>query len=203
MERLFLFAFGAGCVLIVVLGLMLAVSLWMLGEILLKSSLVHHALITDEGPALHRHMPEFAGHDLGGRQVALRDYRGRDVVILFLSAECSPCEALLGTIRSTERRMIDCPDFVAVLEGSRAQGEDYVRRFLLDFPVLLDETGELMEELGIVRAPYTFLVDADGVVRMKGVANNRRQLEGLIAGRGNYLANVSWRSSIPRVMSGS
>ncbi len=86
MERLFLFSFGSGCVMLIGLGLMLMVSLWMLGEILLKSSLVHHALITDEGPALHRAMPEFTAIDLSGRPVAVRDYRGRDIVILFLSA---------------------------------------------------------------------------------------------------------------------
>jgi hypothetical protein len=173
--------------------LALVVALWALGNIHLKSPLGHHALITNEGPPLHRMMPDIVGHDAnGGRISSRRDQDHSEVVVLFLSVGCGPCEELLRVIGRTRRGLIIPPRFLAVLEASHAEARRYVRRYRLDFPVIVDENGRIRADLGIERVPYGFLVDQDGVVRMKGVTNNRQQLEGLIAGRGHYLHAPAW-----------
>ena len=199
MDRFFVVSFGAGGLVAIALGLTLVVALWQIGQIHLKSLLGHFALITDEGPALHEAMPDFNGRDTGGRSISLRHYRGQNLVILFLSGACDPCEQLLRVIPSTRRGLRLPPAFLAILEAPRSQAEEYIRRYRLELPVIVDEGGRLRAGLGIERVPYALLVDPDGVVRMKGVTNGRRQLEALIAGRGSYVEKATWQVSPPAI----
>jgi methylamine dehydrogenase accessory protein MauD len=199
MDRFFVVSFAISGLLAVALGLTLVLTLWQLGHIHLKRLLGHFALITDDGPSLHELMPDFTGREVMGRSISLRHYRGRSLVVMFLSGTCDPCEQLMRVIRSTQRGLRLPYEFLAILEAPRSQAEEYIRRYRLKFPVILDEGGKLRLELGVERLPYALLVDPDGVVRMKGVTNGRRQLEALIAGRGSYVESAAWQVSPPAI----
>src|SRR5438876_823698 len=52
--------------------------------------------------------------------------------------------------------------------------------------------------LGISRVPYGLLVDAQGIVRMKGVVSDRAQLESLIRRRGRHIGRLEWEPAPAR-----
>jgi methylamine dehydrogenase accessory protein MauD len=193
MDRLFLASFAAGGLLAIALAFTLVLTLKILGEIYLRSPLADDVLITDEGPALHQGMPMFSGQGVDGRPISLSDFAGRSTITLFVSVGCAPCKEILGALRATKRGLIRPPDFLVVFEGPAARAQEYVRRYRLGETVIVDEAAVIRRALGIERVPYSFYIDRDGVIRMKGVTNRRQQLEGLIAGRGTYLENPVWQ----------
>jgi methylamine dehydrogenase accessory protein MauD len=193
-DRLFLGSFVIGWVLVIVFGLIIAFVLQLLGEIHLKSRLGHHPLITDDGPELHERMPEFRGHNLGGGLITVSDFRGRPLVVLFLSLTCGPCEGLFRTLTRTRRALLRPPEFLLVVEAARPEADRILQPYATDVSAIIDPDAAIRTSLGITRVPYGLLVDEDGVTRMKGITNTRRHLEGLIAGRGHMPEAVSWQT---------
>jgi methylamine dehydrogenase accessory protein MauD len=198
-ERLWLVSYVLVWAIALAQGATLLALLYQVGRIHLKRSAYSHALITDEGPQIHAPMPPFEGTDLQGRRVLGSDYRGRNLALLLASPRCAPCEALARQIEGTRRAMRRPPDFLLVLEASREAAGHYARRHGLKIPVIPDENASLRTGLGIDRTPYGFFIDDEGVVRMKGVVNDRGQLEGLIGRRGRYIGDLGWQPTAATV----
>jgi methylamine dehydrogenase accessory protein MauD len=165
------------------------------GQIHLKRDPKAQALITDEGPELHSPLPEFEGRDTTGRLIRVADYRGRNLALLLLGAECPPCEQLGCVVPRTYHALEHPPEFLIVLDATPGEAAAFILRHRLDCPVIIDKDASIRTLLGVERAPYGFLIDASGVVRMKGVVNNRKQLEGLIGRRGQHLGALTWVSA--------
>lgn len=195
MERVWLLSYGLAWLLAVAQGLTLVALFWAVGRIHLKRAPEAHALITDEGPEIHSLMPAFEGWDTAGRRIRGSDYQGRSMVLLLVSLGCGPCERLLRDLNATRRGLVSAPEFVVVMEAPRPEAEAYRQRYRLECPVLVDEGAAVRGLLGVARTPYGFLIDPQGVVRMKGVVNDRGQLEGLIGRRGRYIGGLAWERS--------
>jgi methylamine dehydrogenase accessory protein MauD len=193
-EKAWLVSYVLAWLLVAAQGLTLVALLWVVGQIHLKRSPDAHALITTEGPEIHSLMPEIEGLDHEGRWIRGRDFRGRNLVLLLLSPGCAPCEQLLREVQATQRGLTSCPEFLAVIEAPGNEAESYLRRYRLNFPVIVDEDASIRAGLRVTRTPFAFLIDQEGVVRMKGVVNNRGQLEGLISRRGRYIGGLVWET---------
>lgn len=192
MERLWLLSLVAAALLLLTNGAVLVAMLSVLGEIELKTTSAARVLVTNEGPELHTQFPELSGKDLQGNAGPVRAEKGRDLVVILLSSGCAPCEQLLRTLGSVHRDSTRPLDFTAILEASPEDARRYQRRFRLRLPLIVDEEGSLREQLGVKRTPYGFLIDRDGIIRMKGVVNDRGQLEGLISRRGRDFTGLNW-----------
>ena len=153
------------------------------------------ALITEDGPEIGEAMPEIAGRDLQGRAVRLTQSPGREAVVLLTSQTCSSCRTLLHSVRATVKDWSMPIDVYVVLEATPENAGKLIRLFRIPVPVIVDETNAIGRGLGVARAPYGFLVDDQGVVRMKGVVTNRDQLEGLFARRGRGGGGLMWEHS--------
>ena len=192
MHRFFLISFAGSWAILIALGLMIALVLQRVGETLLKGTGGHHPLITDDGPQLHERMPEFSGQDLTDRPIAVSDFRGRPLVVLFLSLACRPCEELLRELTPMRRFTLRPPEFLLVLEAAYAEAKGLLQSYGASVPAIVDPGAEIRASLGIARVPFGVLVDQDGVTRMKGVTNTRRHLEALVAGRGHTARDLTW-----------
>ena len=96
-----------------------------------------------------------------GREFDLADYRGgRPVLVHFWAEWCPVCRAEEGTIDDLAE---DYPVFtVATQSGDAERINTYLRERELDFPVLVDESGNLGGRWGIRGIPSSFIIDADG-----------------------------------------
>ncbi|MFZ9630123.1 MAG: TlpA family protein disulfide reductase [Ilumatobacteraceae bacterium] len=130
------------------------------------SGLVDSHLLGRPAPAL-----ETATLDGGRFDLARR--KGSWVVLNFFQSTCVPCKA-------------EHPELVAFATQQRAIGlagaelytvvqyddePDRVRAFFAerggDWPVLLDENGRVFVSFGVAQVPETFVIDPDGVVRLR------------------------------------
>jgi peroxiredoxin len=107
--------------------------------------------------------PEFRLPRLDGGEASLRDYRGRQVLLIFSDPTCGPCDALAPRLEQINGRVSD----LQILVISRGDGEanrTKVREHGLTFPVLLQRHWEISRDYGMFATPIGYLIDDCGVI---------------------------------------
>lgn len=125
------------------------------------------AKTTDAVGELNQRAPDFAVYDLEGRVVQLSDYRGTKPVFLnFWATWCPPCKREMPTMQQFYAERGDEVEILAVnfLEH-RPLVEPFVDELGLDFPILMDVTGEVSGRYNVWSYPTSLFIDKDGIVR--------------------------------------
>jgi methylamine dehydrogenase accessory protein MauD len=147
------------------------------------------ALITDSGPAVGEAVPRFDLSSLDGRSVAVGAAGQRSQLVFFLSPTCPVCKKLLPILSSVASAEKAWLDVVLASDGEPAEHQAFVRQRRLEkFKYVLSR--ELGMAFRVSRLPYAALIDGAGVVRAKGLINNREQLESLFNARDLGVASV-------------
>jgi peroxiredoxin len=134
--------------------------------------------------------PSFRAPLVGGGELAVDDYRGRRVLLVFSDPQCGPCMQLAPRL---EQRHCDVPG-VAVLMVSR-RGLDENRRKIeelgLSFPVAVQNHWDISKLYGMFATPIAYLIDEQGVIAAEvavGIdailALLERAGDGVVAGSG-------------------
>jgi methylamine dehydrogenase accessory protein MauD len=135
--------------------------------------------------------PEFDVADLAGRKLHLGGRRGdgRSQLLLFVSPVCPMCKKLLPVARSFAQSERKAVDIVLMGDGDRPSHEAMVKEHRLEaMPMVLSPIVGIT--LGIGKLPHAVLVDADGVVRAKGIVNSREHLESLLVAQETGHASI-------------
>jgi peroxiredoxin len=138
--------------------------------------------------------PAFRLPRLDGGELALEDYRGRRVLLVFSDPDCGPCEQVAPALEQLHRDRRD----LAVVMISRRDVEANRRKVAaqgLTFPVVLQKSWEISRLYGMFATPIGYLIDEKGVI----VAD-------VAAGPGPILALASlpsWQSDGGPVADGS
>ncbi|MGH2544730.1 MAG: peroxiredoxin family protein [Ardenticatenaceae bacterium] len=131
--------------------------------------------------------PDFTLPTLDGASVTLSELRGQPVLINFWATWCPPCRLEMPDLqRAYETHEASSFVILAVdlaFQDSHEAVQAFVEEFGLTFPVLLDESGEVAEELYDLRGlPMSVFVDREGIVRQVQIgAMNREQIEQYVA----------------------
>jgi peroxiredoxin len=107
--------------------------------------------------------PSFRLPGLDGGELALEDYRGRRVLLVFSDPECRPCMQLAPALERLHRNRED----LAVLMVSRRDPEanrQKVAALGLTFPLGLQKSWEISRLYGIFATPVAYLIDEQGVI---------------------------------------
>jgi methylamine dehydrogenase accessory protein MauD len=136
------------------------------------------ALVTDGGPKIGEAASRLELMTLGAKPLVIGQAGGRSMLVYFLSPTCPVCKKLLPVLKSAEKAERGWLDVVLASDGDRASHEAFIRQQKLDaFPYVL--SAELGMTYRVNRLPFAVLIDGDGIVRAKGLINNREQLESL------------------------
>jgi methylamine dehydrogenase accessory protein MauD len=140
------------------------------------------ALIIDAGPKIGAASPLFEVATLGGGKLSIGGARERSTLIFFLSPTCPVCKKLLPVLRSMRPAEAGWLDVVLASDGEAATHTRFAEsNNLQSFPYALST--ELGVGFRVSRLPFAVLIDEDGIVRAKGLINNREQLESLFCAK--------------------
>ena len=140
------------------------------------------ALVTDSGPRVGEASPRFDLAALDGRPVTVGAEGPRALLLFFVSPTCPVCKKLLPILKSVAGSEKAWLDIALASDGEAAAHRAFVADRKLDqFPYLLSR--DLGVSYRVSRLPYGVLIDKAGVVRAKGLVNNREQLESLFNAR--------------------
>ncbi len=124
---------------------------------------------TPRPPLVDRPAPEFSVQD-SGRTVALKELRGKVVVLNFWATWCPPCVDELPSLVAMQARM---KDQVTVFAISMDDDEDAYRQFLaehkVDLLTIRDPRRQSALLYGTVKYPESYIIDSNGIVRRKYV----------------------------------
>ena len=138
------------------------------------------ALVTGTGPRVGETAPALDVVDWSGAPLTLggRDPERRGTLLFFVSPSCPVCKTLLPVLERVVRSESPGLRVVLASDGRREEHADFVERHGLAARhyVLSTELG-LVHRVG--KLPYAVLLDADGVVRARGLVNTREHLESL------------------------
>lgn len=138
------------------------------------------AMSSDQGPAVGEQAPVLSAATLGGERIEIGrpSAQRRSQLLLFVSPTCPVCKKLLPIARSfaSAERL----GMVLVGDGDLAEQRAMIRSFELE-RVTYVSAPEVGMTYRVGKLPYAVLIDADGVIRAKGLVNSREHLESLIA----------------------
>ncbi len=139
--------------------------------------------------------PQMTLNALDGAPVKIGGVRGgRSQLLLFISPDCTVCEALLPAVRSAHGAEQKWLDIVLASDGEPKRHAEFVRvQGLARFPYVLSEP--LGRSYGVAKLPYAVLIDEAGKLTATGLVNTREHLESL------FVAKESGISSIQQYLS--
>ncbi|HEY3050367.1 MAG TPA: redoxin domain-containing protein [Gaiellaceae bacterium] len=178
---------------VLVLAFLLAGSLRQLGLIQLRLGDDPGALITDTGLERGVQAPDFIAADSEtGEPVTLTELPAAPRLLVFASPGCLSCRELipgLNEVRKTRRGEFD---FLVICRGDVESCRSFGRMNRLEAPMVIDTNGQIEKDYMVTLTPFAYVLDHEGRVVIRGVANDWRQLESLLDQEGTLQAGRGW-----------
>lgn len=190
MNEVWIASLAALWVLTLFLAFLLVGALRQIGIIQIRLGADPGALITRSGLERGSIAPDFVLVNVRTQQrVHLSSLPKRPTVLVFISTSCSACVSLVPHLNEVLATRGDDFEFVAICRGSM----DACRALLSDTGLraqLLHDAGGTTEmAYGVTLTPFTFVLDADRRVLVRGIANSWAQLESLLDQEGSLEPN--------------
>jgi methylamine dehydrogenase accessory protein MauD len=147
------------------------------------------ALVTATGPIVGEATPQFRLDSLTGGEVEIGPRPERSTLVFFLSPSCPVCKKLIPVLRSIRSAESSWLDVVLASDGEKMKHARFIEIVGLQaFPYVVST--ELGLAYRVARLPFAVLIDSDGVIRAKGLVNNREQLESLFNAQEMKVASI-------------
>jgi len=149
------------------------------------------ALMISQGPEVGDEAPVFDLKTLDGQDITLGGVSnsGRSSLLFFLSPTCPVCNTLLPVLRSLKESEKSWLDVVLASDGDTEQQTKFVKtKDLSGFPFVLST--DLGMAYQVAKLPFAVLIDEKGILRGKGLTNNREHLESLFEAMERGVASI-------------
>lgn len=107
--------------------------------------------------------PDFRLPRLDGGELALSDYRGKKVLLVFSDPHCGPCDALAPDLEKAPRLTPDV-QVLMVSRGEVGENRKKVKQHQLTFPIALQKKWEISKLYAMFATPVGYLIDEEGVI---------------------------------------
>jgi methylamine dehydrogenase accessory protein MauD len=124
--------------------------------------------------------PDFMLPSADGKEVALRDFAGRKVLLVFTQSGCSPCKKIvpeLNRLGSPGHNQV-----VVVNNGDAEETRKWKEEVGARFPVLAQTQFSISKKYEVFATPFAFLIDEKGVIVSKGIINSRQHIRYVLCG---------------------
>ncbi len=113
--------------------------------------------------------PPFAGKDLDGKPISLKDYRGKVLVLDFWATWCRPCLMAMPGLQEIHSKYKDKPVAVLGINTDGPNMERSVKKVLeqlkITYRQYMDVTDDLGRPYGVQGIPYLVLIDQEGIIQ--------------------------------------
>lgn len=142
------------------------------------------AMMGNSGPELGARAPEIVTHDFNsGRPVTLGTSVGKSTLLVFISPGCPACGELMPGLVALQLHEQKTTDIILVSDiMDERPNREFIERYRLNKTKYI-LSSEITEEYRIGGSPYAVLIDAEGIVRTKGLVNHLEHLESLLNAR--------------------
>ena len=111
--------------------------------------------------------PDFSGRAIDGQTVSTSDLDGKLIVVNVFASWCGPCRVetphLVEVYNALDRDEIE---FVGLnLQETPEAIQTFKDEFSIEYPLLLNEGGEITEVYRPIGLPTTWFIDQEGIVR--------------------------------------
>ncbi len=153
---------------LLILGLFLLV--WGVGTLLKGNGASEEAEARNTAPVVGSYAPDFTASTLDGKQVHLKDTRGKPLVLNFWATWCPPCRAEMPLLQQYFDKHRRDYQMLAVNNAEPpAQVQSFIQQQKFTFTVVLDPQQSIVRKYRIQGFPTTFFIDAQGVIRFMHV----------------------------------
>lgn len=149
------------------------------------------ALMISQGPEVGDQAPVFELETINGDAIKVggKLSSGHSQLLFFLSPTCPVCNTLLPVLRSIKESEKTWLDVVLASDGDYEQQQTFIEtKKLGDFPYVLST--DLGMAYQVAKLPFAVLIDDQGVLRGKGLTNNREHLESLFEAMERGVASI-------------
>lgn len=131
-----------------------------------SSKAINYSLVSnlqemkDSAPA-----PDFTLPNLEGKKIALKDLRGKLLMLNFWASWCLPCREEMPAMERLYQSYKD-RGFVILgvnIKDDKKSALSFVRELKITFPIAFDPNGEVGLLYGAWGLPTTYLIDAKGI----------------------------------------
>lgn len=147
--------------------------------------------IKRDGLSVGTPAPAFRLPRLEGGELALEDFRGRKVLLIFSDPECSPCQQLFGRLSQVWSPKFQV-QILMVSRGSREANQAKVQEHMLTFPIVLQKQWEISRLYAMFATPIAYLIDEQGVIASNMVTGPDSILD-LLAGASSLVTHEAAR----------
>ena len=126
--------------------------------------------------------PDFTLQDLDGKTVKLSDFKGKTVVLEWFNPECPFVKAnhTKGSLKGMAKRFTDKGIVWLAINsgapGKQGHGAEVNKKgketYGIDYPILLDENGDVGRMYGAKTTPHMYIVDPQGTLVYIGGIDN-------------------------------
>ena len=138
------------------------------------------ALMPMNGPKIGEQVGPIKAHALDGTSITIGADMDDHLLIYFLSPGCPVCKSLLPVVQEIAKQ----ESSVTVLYASDGETTSAHERYATEHGIPLSNyllSRDLGISMGVNKLPFAALINRDGVLRARGLVNNREHLESLLA----------------------
>jgi methylamine dehydrogenase accessory protein MauD len=149
------------------------------------------ALMLAKGVKIGESAPQVTVQDIegGSHIVGAPRSDGRATLVMFVSPTCPVCKTLLPVLKSSLASERDWLDILLASDGDPESQRAFVLANRLGgFPYVV--SAPLGISYQVSRLPFAALVDAQGILRARGIINTREHLESLFEAKRLGLASI-------------
>lgn len=114
-------------------------------------------------------LPDFTLSDMSGKAHTLSSYRGKVVMLNFWATYCGPCIKEMPSMQRLKEKLAGKSFEILAIDMAEEKAD--VKAFMqrhhiqVNFPILLDTEGTVIEQWMVSAVPTTFIIDPQGKIR--------------------------------------
>jgi methylamine dehydrogenase accessory protein MauD len=129
--------------------------------------------------------PDFTLRSAAGPDVALHDFAGHRVLLVFTQSGCAPCHAIVPELNGLGEDV----QVLVVNNGNADATRQWANEVKPRFPVLVQERFSVSKRYEVFATPFAFLIDERGVIRSKGIIHHKQHIGFVLSGAGEGATN--------------